>query len=84
MNISEKNFNKIWNTFLVFIAIAMIFRKPCTGLIILFAAFNLLFLKKLKFMVLPLSINPTAAAQGAIAVEIKKNRSEEFKNLFCL
>lgn len=49
MNISEKNFNKIWNTFLVFIAIAMIFRKPCTGLIILFAAFNLLFLKKLKF-----------------------------------
>ncbi|TRX01726.1 O-antigen ligase family protein [Flavobacterium gawalongense] len=49
MNISEKNFNKIFNGFLFFIAIAMIFRKPCTWLIILFAVFNLFFLKKLKF-----------------------------------
>ncbi|TRX09713.1 O-antigen ligase family protein [Flavobacterium gawalongense] len=49
MNISEKNFNKIFNGFLFFIAIAMIFRKPCTWLIILFAVSNLFFLKKLKF-----------------------------------
>ncbi|MFV8324751.1 O-antigen ligase family protein [Flavobacterium sp. ZS1P14] len=49
MNISEKNFNKIFNGFLFFIATAMIFRKPCTWLIILFAVFNLFFLKKLKF-----------------------------------
>ncbi|MFV7236222.1 O-antigen ligase family protein [Flavobacterium sp. ZB4R12] len=49
MNISEKNFNKIFNAFLFFIAITMIFRKPCTWLIILFAVFNLFFIKKLKF-----------------------------------
>lgn len=49
MNISEKNFNKIFNIFLFLIASTMIFRKPCTGLIILFAIFNLFFLKKLKF-----------------------------------
>jgi hypothetical protein len=34
---------------LCLIAIAMIFRKPCSLLIILFAAFNLIFAKKLKF-----------------------------------
>src|SRR3970040_92493 len=49
MNISEKNFNKIFNIFLFLIASTMIFRKPCTELIILFVAFNLFFLKKLKF-----------------------------------
>jgi hypothetical protein len=49
MNISEKNFSKIGNGFLFFIAIAMIFRKPCTWLIILFVLFNLFFFKKLKF-----------------------------------
>ncbi|MET0944466.1 MAG: O-antigen ligase family protein [Flavobacterium sp.] len=49
MNISEKNFNKIFHVFLCLIAVAMIFRKPCSLLIILFAAFNLIFIKKLKF-----------------------------------
>jgi hypothetical protein len=48
MNISEKNFNKIFNIFLFLIASTMIFRKPCTDLIILFSVFNLFFLK-LKF-----------------------------------
>ncbi len=33
-------------------------------------------LKQTQFMVLPLSINPTAAAQGALAIEIHKNRPE--------
>jgi len=49
MNISEKNFNKIFNTFLCFIAIAMIFRKPCSILIIVFSVFSLVFVQKLKF-----------------------------------
>ncbi|MDR6845021.1 O-antigen ligase family protein [Flavobacterium granuli] len=49
MTISEKNFNKIFNGFLILIAIAMIFRKPCTLLIILFAVFNLIFIKKLNY-----------------------------------
>ncbi len=49
MNISEKNFNKIFHVFLCLIAAAMIFRKPCSLLIILFAAFNLVFYKKLKY-----------------------------------
>lgn len=49
MTISEKNFNKIFNCFLGLIAIAMIFRKPCTLLIILFALFNLFFIKKLNY-----------------------------------
>ena len=31
---------------------------------------------KLKFMVLPLGINPSAAAQGALAIEICENRPE--------
>jgi hypothetical protein len=49
MNISEKKFNNIVHLFLCLIAIAMIFRKPCSLLIILFAVFNLLFFKKLKY-----------------------------------
>ncbi|WP_029271368.1 O-antigen ligase [Flavobacterium sp. KJJ] len=49
MNISEKNFNKIFNVFLCVIAIAMIFRKPCSLFIILFGVFSLIFFKKLKF-----------------------------------
>lgn len=49
MNLSEKNFNKIFHVFLCLIAIAMIFRKPCSFLIILFAVFNLIFVRKLKF-----------------------------------
>lgn len=49
MNISEKNFNKIFHLFLCLIGIAMIFRKPCSILIILFAVFSLIFYKKLKY-----------------------------------
>ncbi|PZX95284.1 O-antigen ligase domain-containing protein [Flavobacterium aquariorum] len=49
MTISEKNFNKIVNGFLAVLAITMIFRKPCTLLIILFAVFNLVFIKKLNY-----------------------------------
>lgn len=49
MNISEKSFNKIFNVFLFLIAVAMIFRKPCSLLIVLFAVFNLFFIKKIKF-----------------------------------
>jgi hydroxymethylbilane synthase len=33
-------------------------------------------LEKSRFMVLPLSVNPTAAAQGALAIEIKKGRED--------
>ena len=33
-------------------------------------------LQKCLFQVLPLSMNPTAAAQGALAIEIKKNRPD--------
>ncbi len=35
-------------------------------------------LKELQFMVLPLSENPNAAAQGALAIEIKKGRPDLF------
>jgi hypothetical protein len=49
MNLSEKNFNKIFHVFLCLIAIAMIFRKPCSLLIILFGVFNLIFFRKLKY-----------------------------------
>lgn len=49
MNISEKNFNKIFYIFLCIISAALIFRKPCTLLIIVFAIFNLVFFKKLKY-----------------------------------
>lgn len=34
-------------------------------------------LKLVKFMVLPLSVNPTAAAQGALAVEVKRQGSSD-------
>lgn len=49
MSISEKNFDRIFNAFLVILAVTMIFRKPCTLLIIVFAVFNLFFIKKLKY-----------------------------------
>lgn len=49
MNLSEKNFNRIFHVFLCLIAIAMIFRKPCSLLIILFSVFSLIYVKKLKF-----------------------------------
>ena len=68
MNISEKNFNKIFNIFLFLIASTMIFRKPCTGLIILFAIFNLFFLKKLKFTKISLLL--AAVIASPILVEI--------------
>jgi hypothetical protein len=51
MNISAKSFNKIFNVFLFLIAVAMIFRKPCSLLIIVFAVFNLFFIKKIKFTI---------------------------------
>ena len=38
-------------------------------------------LKSLKFMVLPLSANPTAAAQGALAVEVLKSNREMLDKL---
>jgi hypothetical protein len=49
MNIFEKNFNKIFTLLLISIASMMIFRKPCTWLILLFAVFSLLFFKKMEF-----------------------------------
>jgi len=49
MTISEKNFNKIFHLFLCVMAIAMIFRKPCSLLIVFFAVFSLMFAKKLKY-----------------------------------
>lgn len=39
------------------------------------------YLSDLKFMVLPLEANPTAAAQGALAIECLSNRSD-LKNIF--
>lgn len=36
-------------------------------------------LEKLDVVVLPLSVNPTAAAQGALAIEIRKNHEELLK-----
>lgn len=49
MTISDKYFNKIFNGFLIIIAITIIFRKPCTLLIVGFAVFNLFFIKKLNY-----------------------------------
>ncbi len=44
-------------------------------------------LNECHFMVLPLSLNPAAAAQGALAIEIKKSRESElgpyFKKIHC-
>lgn len=34
------------------------------------------FLKQLEWMVLPLSVNPNAAAQGALAIEVRKDRTD--------
>lgn len=49
MNISEKNFNRILHVFLCLIAVLMIFRKPCSILIVIFAVFSLFFFKKLHY-----------------------------------
>lgn len=38
-------------------------------------------LSNLNFMVLPLSIFPPAASQGALAIEIKKNREDELQDI---
>ena len=38
-------------------------------------------LEKLSWMVLPLSVNPCAAAQGALAIEIRKDR-DDLKEIF--
>lgn len=49
MIISEKRFNEIFNFFLLLIATTMIFRKPCTWIIICFVLFCLIFIKRLKY-----------------------------------
>jgi hypothetical protein len=49
MKISEKKVTKIFHVFLCVIAVLIIFRKPCSILIIVFGVFNLLFAKRLKF-----------------------------------
>ena len=46
MTISEKNFNQIFNLFLLFIGAGIIFRIPCTWLLCIFSVFNLIFIKK--------------------------------------
>ncbi|MFT5251947.1 MAG: hypothetical protein ACI87N_000947 [Flavobacteriales bacterium] len=46
MKISEKNFNRIFNLFLFLIGTGIIFRIPSTWLLLVFAAFNLLFYSK--------------------------------------
>lgn len=46
MKISENNFNRIFNLFLLLIATGIIFRIPCTWLLLIFAVFNLLFYNK--------------------------------------
>ena len=49
MKISEETFQKTFNIFLVLLAVTVIFRKPCTWLILLFVVYNLFFYKKLSF-----------------------------------
>ena len=49
MTISEKRFSQTLNFFVLLIAVTIIFRKPCTWIIIAFAVFNLVFLKKLEY-----------------------------------
>ncbi len=49
MIISENRFKEIFNFFILLVAISMIFRKPCTWIIICFALFCLMFLKKLEY-----------------------------------
>lgn len=49
MKISEETFQKIFNGFLFLIAATMIFRKPCTWLIMAFVAFCLCFYKRIVF-----------------------------------
>lgn len=48
MKILEKKYNLSFNLFLLLISSMMIFRKPCTWIIIAFVLFSLLFYKKIK------------------------------------
>lgn len=56
MNISEKIYNKSFHLFLLVIASMMIFRKPCTWIIILFVLFGLFFYKRIKLSKTALSL----------------------------
>lgn len=49
MKILEKTFPKTFNLFILVIAVTIIFRIPCTWLILLFVVYNLFFLKTLTF-----------------------------------
>jgi len=49
MTISEKIYKNGLAFFLISIPLTIIFRKPCTGLIVLFAVFSLIFYKKINF-----------------------------------
>lgn len=48
MKISEKNFGAIFNIFIIIIAATVVFRKPCTWILIAFIVFNLVFFKKIR------------------------------------
>jgi O-antigen ligase len=48
MNISEKKFQILFNSFLLLLAITLIFRLTCTKIIIAFVVFGLFFIKKLE------------------------------------
>ena len=49
MKISEKTHQKLFNSFLLLIAITMIFRQICTIIIIVFSVYNLIFYKRLNY-----------------------------------
>ena len=49
MTISEKIYKNGFDFFLISIPLTIIFRIPCTWLILLFAAFSLVFLKKINY-----------------------------------
>jgi O-antigen ligase len=49
MKISKENHSFIINCFLFLIATTIIFRKPCTLIIIVFSLYSLLFIKKMEF-----------------------------------
>jgi O-antigen ligase len=49
MKISKEKYKKSINFFLTLIAITLIFRKPCTWLIIMYSLFSLFYVKKITF-----------------------------------
>lgn len=51
MNISEKTYAKIINLFLLLISTTLIFRKPCTWIIVVFSVFCLIFVKKINITI---------------------------------